>query len=263
MSESAAVGLTISPEFKGQLIGPGDPDYDRARAVYNASIDRRPALIVRPTGAADVADAVAYARSSGLPLVVKCGGHAVAGTSASDGGVLIDLSSLKGVHVDPQRGVAVAQAGVLWGEYDRETTLRGLATPGGRVTTTGLGGFTLGGGYGWLSRRHGLACDNLVGADVVTADGRLVHASETENADLLWGSGVPAPTSESSCRTNCGCTRSLRWSSPACSWSPTWTTGPPSNSCRPTVNSLPPPRRTSPPRRPRSSPRRPSSCRRH
>ena len=179
--------VELNPDFKGQTIRPEDPGFDRARAVYNGSIDRRPALIVRPTGAADVMDAVNYARVSELPLVVRCGGHAVAGTSACEGGVLIDLSSLKGVHVDPERGTAVAQAGMLWGEYDRETQLRGVATPGGRVTTTGVGGFCLGGGYGWLSRKHGLTCDNLVAADVVTADGRLVHASETENADLLWG----------------------------------------------------------------------------
>lgn len=179
--------LELSSDFKGTTIRPGDPEYDRARAVYNGSIDRRPALIVRPTGAADVADAVNYARTARLPLAVRCGGHSVAGTSIADGGVLIDLGSLKGVHVDPARGTAIAQAGVLWGEYDRETQLYGMATPGGRVTTTGVGGFTLGGGYGWLSPKFGLTCDNLVAADVVTADGRLVHASEEENEDLLWG----------------------------------------------------------------------------
>ena len=179
--------IELHPEFKGEAIRPEDPGFDTARAVYNGSIDRRPALIVRPTGAADVRDAVTYARTSGLPLVVRCGGHSVAGTSASEGGVLIDLSSLKGVQVDPRRGTAVAQAGVLWGEYDRETQLRGLATPGGRVTTTGVGGFALGGGYGWLSRKYGLTCDNLVSADIVTADGRLLHVSEDEHPDLLWG----------------------------------------------------------------------------
>lgn len=179
--------IQLHPEFKGEVIGPDDPGFDAARAVYNGGIDRRPAVIVRPTGAADVMDAVTYARTSGLPLVVRCGGHSVAGTSASEGGVLIDLSSLKGVHVDPRRGTAVAQAGVLWGEYDRETQLRGLATPGGRVTTTGVGGFALGGGYGWLSRKYGLTCDNLVSADIVTADGRFLRVSEDEHPDLLWG----------------------------------------------------------------------------
>jgi len=177
----------LSADFKGQTIRPQDHDFDAARAVYSRSIDRRPALIVRPTGAADVIDAVTYAKEANLPLVVRCGGHSVAGTSASEGGVLIDLSSLKGVHVDADRGTAIAQGGALWGEYDRETQLFGLATPGGRVTTTGVGGFTLGGGYGWISPKFGLTCDNLVGADLVTADGRLVHVSEDENPELLWG----------------------------------------------------------------------------
>jgi len=187
MSDTVISAAGLSPDFKGETIVPGDPRYDVARAVYNGSIDRRPALIVRPTGAADVIDAVNYAREQSLPLAVRCGGHSVAGTSICDDGVLIDLSSLKGVVVDPDRMTAHTQAGVLWGEYDRETQLYGLATPGGRVTTTGVGGFTLGGGYGWLSTKYGLTCDNLVSAQVVTADGRLVHASEDENADLLWG----------------------------------------------------------------------------
>lgn len=179
--------LELSADFKGTTITADDPGYDRARAIYNGGIDRRPRLIVRPTGAADVRDAVNYARTAGLPLSVRCGGHAVAGTSVCDGGVLIDLSSLKGVHVDTARGTAIAQGGALWGEYDRETELFGVATPGGRVTTTGVGGFTLGGGYGWLSPKYGLTCDNLVAADIVTADGRLVRASEQENPELLWG----------------------------------------------------------------------------
>jgi FAD/FMN-containing dehydrogenase len=177
----------LSAEFRGEQIRPGDRDFETARAIYNGSIDRRPTLILRPHGAADVIDAVTYAREAGLPLAVRCGGHGVAGTSIVDGGVLIDLSAMKGVQVDPARGTAIAQAGVLWGEYDRETQLFGLLTPGGRVTTTGVGGFTLGGGYGWLSSVYGLTCDNLVGADVVTAGGQLVHASEDENPDLLWG----------------------------------------------------------------------------
>ncbi|WP_162529640.1 FAD-binding oxidoreductase [Nocardioides caldifontis] len=179
------VGL---PEgFTGAAIRPGDPDYDEARSVYNAMIDRRPQLVVRPRGAADIRDAVAFARQQRLPLAVKCGGHSVAGTSAVEGGLLIDLSSLKGVHVDPERGTAIANAGALWGEYDRETEIFGLATPGGRVTTTGVGGFCLGGGYGWLSTKHGLTCDNLVAADIVTASGHLLHVTEDTNPELMWG----------------------------------------------------------------------------
>ncbi len=149
-------------------------------------IDRRPVLIVRPSGAADVRDAVTFARQQRLPLAVRCGGHSVAGVSAVEGGVLIDLSSLKGVHVDPERGTARANAGVLWGEYDRETEMFGVATPGGRVTTTGVGGFCLGGGYGWLSTRYGLTCDNLLGADLLTASGQLMHVTDDTNPELMW-----------------------------------------------------------------------------
>ena len=151
-------------------------------------VDRQAAGAHCPTkGAADVIDAVNYARAEGLPLAVRCGGHSVAGNGTVDGGVLVDLSSLKGVHVDPQARTARVNGGVLVGELDRETQLFGLATPSGRVTTTGVGGFTLGGGYGWLSPKFGLACDNLLSAEVVTADGRLVTASDRENNDLLWG----------------------------------------------------------------------------
>jgi FAD/FMN-containing dehydrogenase len=173
--------------FGGELIRPEDAGFDEARKVYNGMIDKRPALIVRPTGAADVIDAVNLARENGLPLAVRCGGHSVAGKGVVDDGVLIDLSSLKGVRVDPASRRARANAGALWGEFDKETQLFGLATPGGRVTTTGVGGFTLGGGYGWLSPKWGLTCDNLTSVDVVTADGRLVTASEEENEDLFWG----------------------------------------------------------------------------
>jgi FAD/FMN-containing dehydrogenase len=173
--------------FGGELIRPEDAGFDEARKVYNGMIDKRPALIVRPTGAADVIDVVNLARENGLPLAVRCGGHSVAGKGVVDDGVLIDLSSLKGVRVDPASRRARANAGALWGEFDKETQLFGLATPGGRVTTTGVGGFTLGGGYGWLSPKWGLTCDNLTSVDVVTADGRLVTASEEENEDLFWG----------------------------------------------------------------------------
>ena len=179
--------LELDAAFQGLQFGPGDDGYDDARAVYNAMIDKRPALIARCSGVADVVDAVALAREHKLPLAVRCGGHSVAGKGVCDGGVLIDLSGMKGVLVDPRARVARANAGSLWGEFDRETQLFGLATPGGRMTTTGVGGFTLGGGYAWLSTKHGLACDNLLSAQVVTADGRVVEASEDENPDLLWG----------------------------------------------------------------------------
>ncbi len=177
----------LAEDFGGHVIQPKDVAYDEARKVYNAMFDRRPALIVRPSGAADVIAAVEYARQQELPIAVRSGGHSVAGHSLPDGGVLLDLWLMKGVHVDRERGTARAAAGVLWGEYDRETQASGLHTPGGRVTTTGVGGFTTGGGYGWTSPKFGLTCDNLISADVVTADGQLVTASETENEDLFWG----------------------------------------------------------------------------
>jgi len=184
---AAAANVELDAAFSGRQFRPGDEGYDDARSIYNGMIDKRPELIARCSGVADVIDAVRLARDRGLPLAVRCGGHSVAGKGVCDDGVLVDLSGMKGVHVDPVARIARANAGVLWGEFDRETQLFGLATPGGRMTTTGVGGFTLGGGYAWLSTKHGLACDNLISAQVVTADGRVVTASEDENADLLWG----------------------------------------------------------------------------
>jgi FAD/FMN-containing dehydrogenase len=177
----------LDPGFQGPQLRLGEDGYDEARAVYNGMIDKRPGVIARCSGVADVVAAVELAREQKLPLAVRCGGHSVAGKGVCDDGVLIDLAGMKGVHVDPKARVAWANGGVLWGEFDRETQLFGLATPGGRMTTTGVGGFTLGGGYAWLSGKHGLACDNLISAQVVTADGRVVTASEEENDDLLWG----------------------------------------------------------------------------
>jgi FAD/FMN-containing dehydrogenase len=177
----------LAEDFGGELLQPGDPGYDESRTIYNAMIDRRPALIARPLGTADVIAAVRYAREQNLPIAVRCGGHSVAGHSTCDDGLLIDLSLMKGVHVDPASGTARAAGGVQWGEYDRETQLFGLATPGGRVLTTGVGGFALGGGYGWISPKYGLTCDNLISADVVTADGSVLTASENENEELFWG----------------------------------------------------------------------------
>ncbi|MEL4320428.1 FAD-binding oxidoreductase [Leifsonia sp. YIM 134122] len=190
MDESTATTtapIELDATFQGLQFRPGDDGYDEERALYNGMIDKRPALIARCSGVADVVDAVSHARDHELPLAVRCGGHSVAGNGSCEGGILIDLSGMKGVHVDPEARRARANAGVLWGEFDRETQLFGLATPGGRMTTTGVGGFTLGGGYGWLSAKHGLACDNLISAQVVVADGRVVTASSEENADLLWG----------------------------------------------------------------------------
>lgn len=173
--------------FRGQVLRPGDEGYEQARRVFNASVDRHPALIAQCTGVADVRSAVRYARAEHLPVAVRGGGHGVTGYGTCDGGIVIDLSPMKGIQVDPVHRTAHAQAGVLWGEFDRETQEYGLATTGGRVSTTGIAGLTLGSGSGWLERRHGLTCDNLLAADVVTADGELPRASEVDNPDLFWG----------------------------------------------------------------------------
>jgi len=172
--------------LRGRLVRPSDPDYDQARLVWNAAHDRRPALIIRCAGTADVMRAVEFARSEGLQLAVRSGGHSVAGFSTCDGGVVIDISSMKGIRVDPIARRAVAQAGLTWAEFDHETQAFGLAVTGGLVSSTGIAGFTLGGGIGWLLREYGLTCDSLLSADVVTADGQLVTASEHEHPDLFW-----------------------------------------------------------------------------
>src|SRR5262245_57894616 len=150
-------------------------------------IDRRPQLIVRCAGAPDVIAGIALARETGLPLAIKSGGHGVNGHALCDDGLVLDLSPMKAITVDPEAKTMVAQAGVTWGEVDDATTAHGLATTGGRVTTTGIAGLTLGTGSGWLERLHGFTADNLISADVVTADGNVVHASESDNADLFWG----------------------------------------------------------------------------
>lgn len=173
--------------FAGELVAPGDPGYDAARRIWNGAIDRRPGLIARCSGTADVIAAVRFARRHDLLVAVRGGGHNVAGTAVCDDGLVIDLSAMKGIRVDPIGRRAWAQPGVLWGELDHETQAFGLATTGGIVTHTGIAGLTLGGGIGWLQRKHGLTIDNLVSADVVTADGDFVTASDDENADLFWG----------------------------------------------------------------------------
>ena len=173
--------------FGGELLRPDDEGYDAARAIFNGMYDRRPAIIARCTGVADVVAAVNFARDNGLEVAVRGGGHSVPGYASCDDGIVIDLSSMKGVFVDPEARTARAAGGVTWGEFDRETQVYGLATTGGRITTTGIGGLTLGSGSGWLERKFGLTVDNLLSAQVVTAAGEIVTASETENPELFWG----------------------------------------------------------------------------
>jgi FAD/FMN-containing dehydrogenase len=177
----------LEASFRGQLIRPGDPTYDQHRRVWNGSIDRHPALIAKCAGVADVIAAVRFARKTELLAAVRGGGHSFPGYGTCDGGIVIDLSPMRGIRVDPERRTARVQAGVLLGELDRETQAFGLAVPSGIVTHTGVAGLTLGGGISWLMRKHGLTIDQLLSADVVTADGEFVTASETENADLFWG----------------------------------------------------------------------------
>jgi FAD/FMN-containing dehydrogenase len=176
----------LRASIHGPVTGPGDAGYDEARRVWNGAIERRPALIARCSGVADVVEAVGFARKRDLVVAVRSGGHGVGGHAVCDGGLVIDLSPMKGIRVDPATRTARAEAGVLWGELDRETQLFGLATVGGIVTHTGIAGLTLGGGIGWLMRKHGATVDNLLSADVVTAQGEILTASVDENPDLFW-----------------------------------------------------------------------------
>ena len=173
--------------FAGELVLPGDARYESARRVWNGMVDRRPAVIARCRDSRDIASLLRGAVESGLPVAVRGGGHNVAGNGVCDGGVVIDLSALRGVEVDPVRRTARAEPGALLGELDRATQEFGLATPTGNVSMTGVAGLTLGGGLGWIARRYGPACDNLLAAEVVTVSGEQVRASAEENADLLWG----------------------------------------------------------------------------
>ena len=176
----------LEARMRGYLIRPSDDAYDDARAVWNGMIDRRPALIARCAGAADVIGAVNFAREQGIAVSVRGGGHNVAGNAVCDDGLVIDLSDMKSVRVDPCRQTVRVEAGVRLGDLDRETQAFGLVVPSGIVTETGVAGLTLGGGLGWLSRAWGMTCDNLLCADIVTADGKLVHAGDDENPDLFW-----------------------------------------------------------------------------
>jgi FAD/FMN-containing dehydrogenase len=188
---AARVAEAVVDEFKaglrGRVLRPGDEAYDEARRIWNGMFDRRPAAIVRCAGTADVVRAVNFAKQHRLPLAVRGGGHSFPGHSVCDDGLVIDLSPMKGIRVDPVARTARAEAGVKWLDLDHETQAFGLATTGGTASDTGIAGFTLGGGLGWLSSKHGLSVDNLMSADVVLADGRVVTASATEHADLFWG----------------------------------------------------------------------------
>ncbi len=177
----------LRTEFRGEIVEPSDPQYDELRGVFNGMFDRRPRVILRPVGVAGVIQAIGLARTSGLPFAIRNGGHSVAGFSSVDDGIVLDMRAMKGIRVDPKGKTVRAQGGVNWGELDHETQAFSLAVTGGRVTTTGVVGFTTGTGSGWLERKYGFAADNVVRADVVTANGELVTASEHENQELLWG----------------------------------------------------------------------------
>src|SRR4051812_29119400 len=178
---------TLTDDIQGDIFRPGDPGYDEARMVINSMIDRRPALIARPIDEDGVAAVVNLAREEGLPLAVRCGGHGVSGHGTCDDGIVLDLGGLKRIEIDPAGKLVRAGGGLTWGELDAATQEHGLAVTGGRVSTTGIGGLTLGSGSGWLERKYGLACDSLMSARVVLADGSIVTASPFQNEDLFWG----------------------------------------------------------------------------
>ena len=177
----------LRAKLAGTILQPGDPAYDDVRALHNGLIDKHPAVIARCVNEADIAAGIAFAREHRLEIAVRGGGHNVAGRACVEGGLMIDLSLMKTITVDVAKRRAVAQGGVTWGEFNRATQEHGLATTGGVISTTGIAGLTLGGGFGYLAGKHGLAVDNLVAATVVTAEGKIVRASDSENADLFWG----------------------------------------------------------------------------
>lgn len=188
-SETSGRGKPTTPRidaFRGRLITPNHADYDAARAIWNGAIDRRPRVIARCVGTADVVAAVRFAREHDLEIAIRGGGHNVAGTAVCNDGIVIDLSAMRAVRVDPGSRRAWVQGGALWGDVNHETQAHGLATTGGIISHTGVAGLTLGGGIGWLMRKHGLTVDNLFSVEVVTADGKRLHASEDEHTDLFW-----------------------------------------------------------------------------
>ena len=182
-----SIQATLDSTFAGELIGPDDPGYDEARALFNGKIDKRPALIARCTSVGDVQAALAHAREHDLVVAVRGGGHSTAGHSCCDDGIVIDTGPMKSIEIDAEARSGRFGAGLNWGELDAATQEHGLAVTGGRVTHTGIAGLTLGSGSGWLDRKYGPTCESLIAAEVVTADGRVVRASDDENPDLLWG----------------------------------------------------------------------------
>ena len=184
--QSNEIIKNLKDQVKGQIVLPGDPNYNEVREIWNAMIDRRPAVIIQCAEADDVPHAISYARDNGLEISIRGGGHNIAGSALCDNGVLIDLSNMKTVSVDAQKRRAYVEPGATLGDFDKAVQAYGLATPTGINSTTGIAGLTLGGGFGWLTRKYGMTIDNLVSADMVTADGRKMHVSEDENTDLFW-----------------------------------------------------------------------------
>jgi FAD/FMN-containing dehydrogenase len=182
-----AIVKDFAERFRGEVILPDSPSYDEARKVFNGMIDRKPALIARCAGVADVMAAVVFARANELTVAVRGGGHSVPGYGTCDGGIVIDVSPMKGMWVNPEKQTVRAQAGLTWGEFDRETQAFGLAVTGGRMSGTGIAGLTLGGGSGWIERKCGFGADNLISVEIVTAEGKFIKASESENPELFWG----------------------------------------------------------------------------
>ena len=176
----------LAAGFGGTLLLPSDDGYDAARKIHNGLIDRRPALIAQCSGTADIAAAVRFAREAGVALAVRGGGHNVAGRAVPEGGLMIDLSGMKGIHVDAAAGTVRAQGGVTWNELNREAAIHGLAVTGGAISSTGIAGYTLGGGLGWLMSTQGLAADNLVGVQLVTAEGEVLDVTDATHPDLMW-----------------------------------------------------------------------------